>query len=286
MNSRIAGKIGAIAAAVQRRPDSRRLGMGIGAAGWGLVTLISAIQGQLFAAYHGRPQDWWATLGYTAAIVSVWALLTPAVMKMADKIWAARLHRAAAAGLWVLGYPAVTALHVSIFVVLFWPIYGSGAPTPLAMIEPVLLANLDKSVFAYAALIAAAHLRRHLREDAAVEGPANAARADAQGLWIRVAGGSHLVRFEEIDWIAAAGDYAEVHAGGRSLLTDRSLAALAELLPETEFARIHRGAIVRLDRVREVRRLGHGDANLLLHGGQALRLSRRYRAKLIDHLPL
>lgn len=267
-------------------PNRLLLTFCVGAGVWVLVTLASAVQGQLFAAYHGRPQEWWPTLGYTAAIFSVWALLTPVVLKAIDQMFAARPHRAAAAALWVLGYPVITALHLLIFVLLFWPIFGTGFPTPFAMAEPVLLANLDKSIFAYAGLIAFAYLRRHIRERAQVQDLARISRTEDDGLWIRVAGGSQLVRFEEIDWIAAAGDYAEVHAGDLSMLTDSSLAALAEQLPENEFTRIHRGAIVRLDRVREVRRLGRGDASLFLRSGQALRLSRRYRDKLAVHLPL
>ena len=283
---RVIDNIKTIIAAETRPPDRRLLLLCVGAAAWSLVTLVSAVQGQLFAAYHGRPQDWWPTLGYTAAVFSVWALLTPAVLKVADMIYAARPPRTATAALWVMGYPVTTALHVMLFVALFWPIYGSEAPTPFAMAEPVLLANLDKSAFAYVALIAIARLRRHLRERAKIEDGADITRAGEEGLWIRVAGGSHLVRFGEIDWIAAAGDYAEVHMDGRSLLTDRSLAALSRQLPENEFARIHRGTIVRLDRVREVRSLGRGDAGILLHTGQALRLSRRYRGNLVAHLPV
>ncbi|MBO7942876.1 LytTR family transcriptional regulator, partial [Streptomyces sp. S9] len=84
--------------------------------------------------------------------------------------------------------------------------------------------------------------RRRQRPVAAEPAPE---RRESEGLWIRVGAGSRLVRFQEIDWIAAAGDYAEVHAGGRSLLMDRSLAALTDELP-ADFARIHRGAIVRL----------------------------------------
>jgi hypothetical protein len=267
-------------------PANRLFSFGVGAGLWIFVTLASAVQGQLFAAYHGRQQDWWATLGYTAAIFSVWALLTPGVLKVADKIYAARLHRVTAAMMWVLGYPVTTALHISLFVVLFWPVYGANASTPLAMAKPVFLANLDKSVFAYAALIAFARLRHYIRERAEVRDRANSTPTDEVGLWIRVSGGSDLIRFHEIDWIAAAGDYAEVHAGDRSLLTDNSLAALVEQLPENEFARIHRGAIVRLDRVREVRRLGRGDASICLHTGQTLRLSRRYRENLTVHVPL
>ncbi|MBB6427510.1 LytTR family DNA-binding domain-containing protein [Sphingopyxis sp. JAI128] len=268
-----------------RTPDARLVAIGAGALLWALVTLASAAQGQVFAAYRGRPQDWWPTLGYTAAIFSVWALLTPLLLKTADALLAARLPRRAAAALWILGYPLATALHVALFVLLFRPIYGAQAPTRWAMVEPVLLANVDKAAFAYLALVAAAHLRRRLRAPTPAAAAASTPAGD-DGLWIRVSGGLHRVPLAEIDWIAAAGDYAEVHAGERSLLTDRSLAALATELPGAEFARVHRGAIVRLDRVREVRRLGRGDASLLLCTGQTLRLSRRYRENVAAHLAL
>ena len=257
-----------------------------GAAAWALATLISAAQGQLFAAYHGRPQEWWATLGYTAAVFSVWGLLTPAVLATAGKVHGAQLSSATRSALAVLGYPAITVLHVFLFTALFWPVYGSAGSTPFTMVKPVLLANLDKSAFAYVALIAVARLSRPGQGRSQAPDPAGTAPPDGAGLWIRVAGGSRLVRYPEIDWIAAAGDYAEVHAGKRSLLTDRSLATLAERLAKNEFVRIHRRTIVRLDRVREVRSLGRGDASILLQNGQALHLSRRYRDNLVAHLPL
>ncbi|KTE06008.1 LytR/AlgR family response regulator transcription factor [Sphingopyxis sp. H115] len=265
--------------------DARLVAIGAGALLWAFVTLASAAQGQIFAAYHGRAQDWWPTLGYTAAIFSVWALLTPPLLKSADALLAARLPRWAIAMLWVAGYPLATTLHVALFVLFFWPLYGAQPSTRWDMVEPVFLANVDKAAFAYLAVFAAAHLRRRLRARANAAAPPSTPAGD-DVLWIRVAGGSHRVALAEIDWIAAAGDYAEVHAGGRSLLTDRSLAALAAELPVAEFARIHRGAIVRLDRVREVRRLGHGDASLLLCTGHTLRLSRRYRENVAAHLAL
>jgi len=268
-----------------RPPDGRLRSIGVGAVFWIFVTVASAAQGQLFASYHGRSQNWWGTLGYTAAVFLVWAILTPAVLKAADAIFAARLPRVTRTALWALGYPITTALHVSLFVALFWPVYGANAATPFTMMEPVLLANLDKSAFAYVGLIAFALLSRRLRERGTVERPVQPARTADDGLWIRISGGSHLVRFREIDWIAAAGDYAEVHAAGQGHLTDRSLKALAEQLPEEDFARIHRGTIVRLDRVCEVSRLGRGDARVRLANGQMLRLSRRYRENLAALLP-
>lgn len=280
------GKIGPAITSVTQLARSRLLALGVGALAWALASLISAAQGQLVAAYHNRPQDWWATLGYTAAIFSIWALLAPAVFKMADALYSSWLRRGAATLLWMLGYVATTAIHLILFVAVFWPIYGSQAPTPLAMAKAVLLANLDTSAFAYAALTAAAYLRWRLRERVQASREADAAGTDEQGLWIKVAGGSYLLPFQDIDWIAAAGDYAEIHAGRRRLLTDRSLVMLVEQLPKEQFARIHRSAIVRLDRVREVRRLGRGDAQLMLCTGQVLRLSRRYRENVSAHLTI
>jgi len=273
-------KIQAMIGARLPAPGARSILVGVAA--WAFATLISAAQGQAFAAYRGRPQDWWGTLGYTAAIFSVWAVLAPVILTAAERLFASGLNKGQQSAVAVLGYIFATGLHVVIFVVVFWPVYGSGLPSPFAMALPVVLANLDKAAFAYTALMIAVLIRRHLRQRHSVPEPAPE-RPESEGLWIRVGTGSRLVRFQEIDWIAAAGDYAEVHAGGRSLLMDRSLTALANELP-SDFARIHRGAIVHLDRICEVRSLGRGDASVVLRGGHTLRLSRRYRDNLATFL--
>lgn len=96
----------------------------------------------------------------------------------------------------------------------------------------------------------------------------------------RSRGVTRIIRFEEIDWISAAGDYAEVHCGDRAWLVDDSLSALTTRLPLADFARIHRRAIVRLDRVSEVTTTAHGDGILTLKTGMQMRFSRRYRTAL------
>jgi two-component system LytT family response regulator len=61
-------------------------------------------------------------------------------------------------------------------------------------------------------------------------------------------------------------------------------ATMAELeagLDPERFARIHRGTLVRVDCVREVVPASHGDYDVLLRDGTSLRLSRRYRARLL-----
>lgn len=251
--------------------------LGAGAAGWLLLTLASAAQGVVFAWYRGAPQPWWPTLGYAAAIFSVWALLAPALVSFFDRLSAATMSRLAKRALMLLALPVATIGHVLLFVALYGPVYGAAAVSPVAMMRDVLAANIDTAAFAYAALLAAhVFARRRAR-------PAPA--APTGGLWVGDRRSRRLLAFDEIDWIGAAGDYAEIRAAGRSFLIERSLSALEAALPADDFARIHRGTIVRLDRIREVAGVGRGDAEIRLRCGAVLRLSRRYRDRLAAYLP-
>jgi two-component system, LytTR family, response regulator len=90
-----------------------------------------------------------------------------------------------------------------------------------------------------------------------------------------------LLRAEEVDWIEAAANYIRFHARGRDFLMRGTLGTLANGLDPARFARIHRSAIVNLDRVQEIRREWHGDYNVILTTGQTLRLGRQYRAGLL-----
>lgn len=97
-------------------------------------------------------------------------------------------------------------------------------------------------------------------------------------------GVARIIPLEDIHWIGAAGNYAEVHTAGRVLLIDESIASLAARLPAQDFARIHRAVIVRLDAIAEVRSGSHGDGAVRLASGVELRISRRYREAVQTYL--
>ncbi|HSA55005.1 MAG TPA: LytTR family DNA-binding domain-containing protein [Gemmatimonadaceae bacterium] len=89
----------------------------------------------------------------------------------------------------------------------------------------------------------------------------------------------------EIDWIGADDYYAVLHVGGRRLLLRESLASLAGRLEGARFVRVHRSAIVNLDRVRELRAGGKGsDSVLVLRSGAQVPVSRRRREVIGDAL--
>ena len=81
-----------------------------------------------------------------------------------------------------------------------------------------------------------------------------------------------------------AGRRGSKRGGHARMLRDHSCATLTELetgLDPGRFVRIHRGTLVRLDQVREVIPASHGDYDLVLREGDVLKLSRRYRSRLL-----
>ena len=99
-------------------------------------------------------------------------------------------------------------------------------------------------------------------------------------LVIKSAGQVWFLKIGEIDWIEAADYYACLHVESRSHLLRRSLAELEQELDPARFCRIHRSAIVNLDRVRGLKINADGEYDVQLENGSRLRLSRRYRKPL------
>jgi len=84
----------------------------------------------------------------------------------------------------------------------------------------------------------------------------------------------------DIQRVSAAGNYVEVHAGGKTHLIRESLADFVSQLDASEFLRVHRSHVVRVGFIAELRPLFHGDYELVLHDGQRVALSRRYKQLL------
>lgn len=103
-------------------------------------------------------------------------------------------------------------------------------------------------------------------------------------LAVKSAGQIAFLALAEIDWIEAADYYAAVHIGARTHLLRRSLSDLEQDLDPALFCRIHRSAIVNLDRVRGLRLNEDGDHTVVLENKATLRLSRRYRKQLQSRL--
>lgn len=100
---------------------------------------------------------------------------------------------------------------------------------------------------------------------------------------LAVDAGHHLtfVEAKEIVWIEAKGRNSLVHTAKESHLTREGISNLADRLDPTEFVRIHRSHVVRVDQVREVHRWFRGDYHIVLKDGTKLTSGGTYR-KLIE----
>jgi len=97
---------------------------------------------------------------------------------------------------------------------------------------------------------------------------------------VRVGVRTVLVDVDDVERIEADGDYATLHAHGKTWLVRERLQALAARLDPARFQRVHRSSIVRLDMVVELRALTNRDALLRLRNGTLLRASRTYMPAL------
>lgn len=91
---------------------------------------------------------------------------------------------------------------------------------------------------------------------------------------------AYFVAVESIERVSAAGNYVEIHSGGKAHLIRETLSKFARQLNPEEFIRVHRSHLVRVSFIAELHSMFSGDYELLLRNGERLPLSRRYKVLL------
>jgi two-component system LytT family response regulator len=98
-------------------------------------------------------------------------------------------------------------------------------------------------------------------------------------LVVSTAAGKLVIPVADIDWIGAEDYYACLHIGPKTHLLREPLTSLEARLDPACFVRVHRSAIIQLNRVRELRASG-----IVLQDGSRIPVSRRRRAMLDEFL--
>ena len=107
----------------------------------------------------------------------------------------------------------------------------------------------------------------------------SAPRSHLDRIAVSVNGRLVPLRSADIDWIASAGKYIVLHAGSAEHLVRESMSSIEGKMDPRRFVRIHRQAIVNLDRIAEIQPLFHGECAVLLKTGARLTLGRSYRER-------
>lgn len=145
-----------------------------------------------------------------------------------------------------------------------------------------------------------AHVRRHLEDRRATALgqqilemmpsvghaglPALPVPRGPQRIAVKGNGRVYFVKTQDIDYCEAAGNYACLHAGGRTHLIRETMSSLESRLDPEVFARIHRSVIVNVERIQELQSTFGGEYVVRLCDGTRLTMSRGYRDALQSRL--
>lgn len=101
---------------------------------------------------------------------------------------------------------------------------------------------------------------------------------------VKKLGREFLVRIDEIDWIESCGNYVNLHVGDRVYPLRETMTRIDQRLVPMGFQRVHRSAIVNLDRVSEIVAYDTGDGQAKLNTDATVPVSRRFRQELRERL--
>jgi two-component system LytT family response regulator len=91
---------------------------------------------------------------------------------------------------------------------------------------------------------------------------------------------------ENVEYIAAQGNYVKLHASGADYISRDSVKRLAISLADRGFLRIERSLIVNVRAIAYAQRAGQGTYIFTLHSGTSLRSGARYRGAILQVIPL
>ena len=94
----------------------------------------------------------------------------------------------------------------------------------------------------------------------------------------------HIIPVEQLDYAEAQDDYVSLHSRGQSYLKEQTISGLESLLDPQRFVRIHRSAIVNVERIAKIEPYGKDSRVAVLSDGSQLPVSRAGYERLRDLL--
>ncbi len=105
-------------------------------------------------------------------------------------------------------------------------------------------------------------------------------RRYSERLIVKSSGRVFFIRTDEIDWVEASGNYVKIHAKADAHLLRESMKNMEAKLDPKVFVRIHRSAIVNIDRIKELEPWFHGEYIVIMRDGTRLTASRVFSDRL------
>lgn len=105
---------------------------------------------------------------------------------------------------------------------------------------------------------------------------AERARGSRKRFVVKSGSTHYFVQIDDVDWIDAADNYLRLHVGPKTHFARGTMKQAEDELDSDKFVRIHRSAIVAVNRIRAIRNTESGGHIVELNDGMQLRSSRQY----------
>ena len=105
-------------------------------------------------------------------------------------------------------------------------------------------------------------------------------RSFPEWVLLKADGKNVFVKVHDIDWIESSRNNVRIHVGTTIYLLHETTSAIASRLDPKKFLRIHRSAIVNIERIKELHPWFNGDYAVILRDGTQLTLTSSYRDRL------
>lgn len=170
---------------------------------------------------------------------------------------------------------------------------AAGESRQLDDLSSVFLYEYLKDFRGYAGFVATIYLYRHIllrlqgEAQFLAEGGEDAPQSQqpvTDRFLVKKLGREFLVRVEDIDWVEASGNYVNLRVGPRAYPLRETMAGIETRLAGAGFARVHRSAIVNLDKIAEIVPFDTGDGEIRLKSDARVPVSRRFRKELRERI--
>jgi len=265
---------------IRPRPGATAIAAAIGC---GIVAALS-IQEYFTRHWGGGPRNY-ATILFAQAIgAAVWLAFIPLIIRPVTR-------RVPLSGGGIVRHAlivgGVAVVHTLIVATLFASYYYPGS---LLAIRDVFRDRMH-TVFAWSVVIYLILAGLLSWQRAAIPAPPTEPAASAPDMFegeqrastplrrvlVRNEGRVVPVSADQIDWLEAADNHVIIHAGTMAHKVRGSLNGFADRLDPTAFVRVHRGAIVNVNRIREVQTWFHGELVAILKDDTRVTVGRTYR---------
>lgn len=234
----------------------------------------------------------WLLCGYS------WAVLTVPALRCTRRF---SLERLGWSRFFLVHLPASAAfalVQLGIYVLIAGVLFGMANRGVWEFYKFIVVNEFQSSFLVYFAIVAAVTVRerwfrqpelwRPVEPSPLPEKRAETAEPEKNGaslafpprIPVKENGRIRIVEVVDIEWVESYGNYVFLHTAERRHILRETMAAMEKMLDPQDFVRIRRSAIVRVDRIKELRSTSNGEFEVVLKDRRGLSSSRRYRKNL------